>query len=110
MRCSSNTKPMFRAERVVFSEELLILASCLLRPTSRNSVLEELVSEDSLSSRRKIDLEHSESDLCWSQNESEGRKGRAECHLRKGNGLGNRRNEITEKRGVRDEEDQGQSL
>jgi len=27
---------------VVVSEELLILASCLLRPMSRNSVLEEL--------------------------------------------------------------------
>ena len=31
-------KPRFRAERVVVSEELLILASCLLRPMSRNSV------------------------------------------------------------------------
>jgi len=31
----------FRAEWVVVSEELLILASCLLRPMSRNSVLEE---------------------------------------------------------------------
>jgi len=39
--CSSNTKPRFRAERVLVSEELLILASCLLRPMSRNSVLEE---------------------------------------------------------------------
>ena len=35
-------KPRFRAEWVVVSEELLILASCLLRPMSRNSVLEEL--------------------------------------------------------------------
>jgi len=35
-------KPRFRAERVVVSEEMLILASCLLRPMSRNSVLEEL--------------------------------------------------------------------
>ena len=34
-------KPRFRAEWVVVSEELLILASCLLRPMSRNSVLEE---------------------------------------------------------------------
>ena len=34
-------KPMFRAEWVVVREELLILASCLLRPMSRNSVLEE---------------------------------------------------------------------
>jgi len=34
-------KPRFRAEPVVVSEELLILASCLLRLMSRNSVLEE---------------------------------------------------------------------
>ena len=35
-------KPRFRAEWVVVREELLILASCLLRPImSRNSVLEE---------------------------------------------------------------------
>ena len=42
MRCSSNMKPRFRAEWVVVREELLILASCLLRPMSRNSVLGEL--------------------------------------------------------------------
>ena len=41
VRCSSNMKPRFRAEWVVVREELLILASCLLRPMSRNSVLEE---------------------------------------------------------------------
>jgi len=38
-------KPRFRAEwvvTVVVREELLILASCLLRPMRRNSVLEEL--------------------------------------------------------------------
>jgi len=35
-------KPRFPAELVVVSEELLILASSLLRPMSRNSVLEEL--------------------------------------------------------------------
>ena len=40
VRCSSNMKPRFRAEWVVVSE-LFILASCLLRPMSRNSVLEE---------------------------------------------------------------------
>jgi len=34
-------KPRFRAEWVVVNEELLILASCLLRPKSRNSDLEE---------------------------------------------------------------------
>jgi len=32
-----------------------------------------------------------EGDLCWSRSESEGRKGRAECHLRRGDGLGNKR-------------------
>ena len=40
--CSSNMKPRFRAEWVVLSEELhLILASCLLGPMNRNSVLDE---------------------------------------------------------------------
>jgi len=34
-------KPRFRAEWVVVRQELLILASCLLRPMSRTSVLEE---------------------------------------------------------------------
>ena len=42
VRCLSDMKLGFRAERVVVSEELLILASCSLRPMSRNSVLEEL--------------------------------------------------------------------
>jgi len=32
-------KPRFRAESVVVREELLILASCLLKPMSRNSLL-----------------------------------------------------------------------
>jgi len=41
VRCSSNMKPRFRAAWVVVREELLILASCLLSPMSRNSVLEE---------------------------------------------------------------------
>jgi len=41
VRCSSNMKPRLRAEWVVVREELLILASCLLKPISRNSVLEE---------------------------------------------------------------------
>ena len=44
--------------------------------------------EDLQSSRTKFDLEHCEGDLCWSLSESEGRKGRAECHLRRGDGLG----------------------
>jgi len=34
VRCSSNMKPRFRAEWVVVSEELLILASCLLSVTT----------------------------------------------------------------------------
>ena len=34
-------KPRFRAAWVVVREELLILASCLLRPVRRNSFLEE---------------------------------------------------------------------
>ena len=34
-------KQRFRAEWVVLIEELLILARCLLRPISSNSVLEE---------------------------------------------------------------------
>ena len=47
--CSSNMKPRFRAESVVVSEELLMLASYLLRPMGRNSVLEELsVRRDSI--------------------------------------------------------------
>jgi len=39
VRCSS--MPRFWAEWVVLNEELQILASCLLKPVSRNSVLEE---------------------------------------------------------------------
>jgi len=39
VRCSSNMKPRFRAGWVVVREELLILASCLLRPMSRNSAV-----------------------------------------------------------------------
>ena len=35
-------KPMWRAEWVVLSENLCILASCFLSPMSRNSILEEL--------------------------------------------------------------------
>ena len=45
--------------------------------------------EDLQSSR--FDLEHSEGDLRWSRSESEGRKDRVECHLRRGDGLGNKR-------------------
>ena len=47
--------------------------------------------EDLQSSRMKFDLEHCEGDLCWSRNESEGRIERAECHLHRGDGLGNNR-------------------
>jgi len=38
---NSKMKPTLRAEWVVLSEELCILANCLLSPMSRNSVLEE---------------------------------------------------------------------
>ena len=48
---------------MVVSEELLILASCLLRPMSRNSVLEEFSAKRFKSSRTKFDLEYSEGDL-----------------------------------------------
>ena len=47
--------------------------------------------EDLQSSRTKFDLEHCEGDLCWSLSESEGRKEKAECHLRRGDGLWNKR-------------------
>jgi len=47
--------------------------------------------EDLQSSRKRFDLEHCEGDLYWSLSESEGRKERAECYLRGGDGLGNRR-------------------
>ena len=42
-------------------------------------------------SRKRFGLEHREGDLCWSLSESEGRKEKAECHLRRGDGLGNKR-------------------
>ena len=47
--------------------------------------------EDLQLSRKRFDLEHCEGDLCWSQSELEGRKERAECRLRRGDGLGNKR-------------------
>ena len=47
--------------------------------------------EDSQSSRKRFDLEHCEGDLCWSLSESEGRKEKAACHLRRGDGLENKR-------------------
>ena len=47
--------------------------------------------EDLQSSITKFDLEHCEGDLCWRRSESEGRKERAECHRRRGDGLGNKR-------------------
>ena len=73
------------------SEELLILGSCLLRPISRNSVLEEFSVRRFAVIQTKCDLEHCEGDLCWSRSESEGRIERAECHLRRGDGLENKR-------------------
>jgi len=85
-------KPRYRAEWVVVREELLILASCLLRPMSRNSVLEEFrLRVRRFAVRKRFGLEHREGDLCWSLSESEGRKEKAECHLRRGDGLGNKR-------------------
>ena len=45
--------------------------------------------EDLQSSRKRFGLEHREGDLCWSLSVSEGRKEKAECHLRRGDGLGN---------------------
>ena len=42
VRCSSKIKPRFRAEWEVSSEELCILASCILSPTNKNLVLDEL--------------------------------------------------------------------
>ena len=42
------------------------------------------------SSRKRLGLEHREGDLCWSRSESEGRKEKAECHLRRGDGLENK--------------------
>jgi len=57
---------------------------------------------------------HSEGDLCWSRSESEGRKGRVECHchLRRGDGLENKRKwqYWEEWRTWRRVKDQGQSL
>jgi len=49
------------------------------------------VLEDSQSSRKRFNLEHCEGDVCWSLSESEGGRERAECHLRRGDGLGNKR-------------------
>jgi len=75
----------------VLNEELSILASCLLRPMSRNSVLEEFSVRRFAVIQTKFDLEHCEGDLCCSRSESEGRKERAECYLHRGDGLGNKR-------------------
>ena len=47
--------------------------------------------KDLQSSRKRFGLEHREGDLCWSLSESEERKEKAECHLRRGDGLGNKR-------------------
>ena len=47
--------------------------------------------EDLQSSRKRFGLEHCEGDLCRSLSESGGRKERAECHLRRGDGLENKR-------------------
>ena len=62
-------KPRFRAEWVVVSEELLILASCLLRPMSRNSVLEEFSVRRFAVIQEEFDLELCKGDLCRSLSE-----------------------------------------
>jgi len=56
----------------------------------RNSVLEEFNVKRFAVIQEEI-REHCEGDLCWSLSESEGRKERAECHLRRGDGLKNER-------------------
>ena len=48
----------------MFSEELLILASCLLGPMSINSVLGEFSVRRFAIIQAKFDLEHCEGDLC----------------------------------------------
>ena len=47
--------------------------------------------EDLQSSRKRFDLELCKGDLCRSLSEPEERKERAECHLRRGDGLVNKR-------------------
>ena len=64
------------------SEELLILASWLLRPMSRILVLEEFSVRRFAVIQDEIRFRAFEGDLCWSWNESEGRKGRAEQKYR----------------------------
>ena len=64
--------------QVVYSDQWAEIQSC------RSSVLEDLQSS-------RFVLEHCEGDLRWSRSESEGRKDRVECHLRRGDGLGNKR-------------------
>jgi len=75
----------------VLNEEFLILASYLRKSVSEIPSWRSSVSEDLQPSRCKFYLEHSEGDLCWRQSESDGRKGRVEYHLRRGDGLGNKR-------------------
>jgi len=48
----------------------------------------------------KFYLKHREGDLCWRRSESEGKKERAECHLRRGDGEGTKGNEGTERSGA----------
>jgi len=63
----------------------------LLRPMSRNSVLEEFSVRRFAVIQEEIRSRDREVDLCWSLSESEGRKEKAECHLHRGDGLGNKR-------------------
>jgi len=57
---------------------------------SRNSVLDEFSVRRFAVIQDEIRFRHCEGDLCWSRSESEGRIERAECHLRRGDGLGNK--------------------
>ena len=71
--------------------ELAMVEAVLVSRYGRIQSCRSSVLEDLQSSRKKFDLEHCEGDLCWSRSESEGRKERAECHLHRGDGLGNKR-------------------
>jgi len=73
---------------MVLSEELCILANCLLSPMSRNSVLEELRVERLAVIQEDICIcciEHFEGGQCLSQSQVDERR-RVECHLHKGGG------------------------
>ena len=85
-------KLRFRAEWLVLSEELdfgKLFTETNEQKFSLGAVRRLKIC--SLLGRRKYDLEHSEGDLCCSRSEWEGGNGRVECHLHRGDGLGNKR-------------------